>query len=108
MVLPAKYTTQTGKEALKIISWSGKTTRLDGQHQQAPISPTHSTVSLLNTGRPTTRSMSYGAKDEPVHRPHYHLNGLVHQPSLRSLVPSNEIHHLPGMNKENVGRTRIL
>jgi hypothetical protein len=47
--------------------------------------------------------MSYGAKDEPIHRPHYHLNGLVHQPSLRSLIPSNEIHNLAHLNNtENV------
>lgn len=63
---------------------------LDSRYQPAPSSPTQSTVSLLNTSRPAMRSMSYGARDEPPHRPQYHLNGLFHQPSLRSLIPVNE------------------
>lgn len=76
---------------------------VDGRYRndQPPISPTHSTVSLLNTSRQAMRSMSYGAKDEPVHRPH--LNGLFHQPSLRSLIPTNELHNLSNPNNsENV------
>lgn len=55
---------------------------------EPPSSPTHSTISCLQTGRTAMRSLSYGTKDDKpqYHRPQYVLNGLVHQPSMKSLV----------------------
>ncbi|KAI6235274.1 hypothetical protein M3Y95_00034200 [Aphelenchoides besseyi] len=70
-------------------NWRPRNVR--SRNDAAPHSPTHSTISLLNVSRPAMRSMSYNSRDEPSqHRPQYHLNGLVHQPSLRSLAPAAE------------------
>ncbi|KAI6188270.1 hypothetical protein M3Y98_00336700 [Aphelenchoides besseyi] len=70
-------------------NWRPRNVR--SRNDAGPHSPTHSTISLLNVSRPAMRSMSYNSRDEPSqHRPQYHLNGLVHQPSLRSLAPAVE------------------
>ncbi|CAD5216951.1 unnamed protein product [Bursaphelenchus okinawaensis] len=55
---------------------------------------TQSTISCLPTGRQAMRSLSYGARDETPttrHRLQYHLNGLLHQPSMKSLVDRSTV-----------------
>ncbi|CAD5222211.1 unnamed protein product [Bursaphelenchus xylophilus] len=63
-------------------------------HVEIPTASAQSTISCLPAGRPAMRSLSYGARDEPPttrHRPQYHLNGLFHQPSMKSLVDQSAI-----------------